>query len=233
MTILKRLEEKYGKEKIEKFLDKLNNCDKNFQLFKQHILLAESVNEENYSFFKSYAIPLLNKHFDSDRYFLYDIVNTVSLFDFTFHYQDKWPDMNKLSIRWKNMFPDDPKADRGDKSLQEFCKNDNEEWAKLFAAGNTVIKTFVRTTGQIIYDERSNQTHNPIAGNKASYLCNGERLVGNWYRGPATDDDVKLYHYQYKSAKEWDWKCKNRLAVYGNRPFIYTYGQESIIERMK
>lgn len=84
MTILKRLEEKYGKEKIEKFLDKLNNCDKNFQLFKQHILLAESVNEENYSFFKSYAIPLLNKHFDSDRYFLYDIVNTVSLFDFTF-----------------------------------------------------------------------------------------------------------------------------------------------------
>lgn len=84
MTILERLEHKYGKEKVDKFLDKLNNCDKNFQLFKQHILLAESVNAENYSFFKSYAIPLLNKHFDSDRYFLYDVVNTVSSFDFTF-----------------------------------------------------------------------------------------------------------------------------------------------------
>lgn len=84
MTILERLEEKYGKEKVEKFLDKLNNCDKNFQLFKQHILLTEAVSEENYSFFKSYAIPLLNKHFDKDKYFLYDIVNTVSSFDFTF-----------------------------------------------------------------------------------------------------------------------------------------------------
>ncbi len=84
MTILERLVEKYGKEKVEKFLYKLNNCDKNFQLFKQHILLAESVNKENYSLFKSYAIPLLNKHFDKDKYFLYDIVNIVSSFDFTF-----------------------------------------------------------------------------------------------------------------------------------------------------
>ncbi|MCF0126371.1 MAG: glycosyltransferase family 2 protein [Clostridia bacterium] len=167
-----------------------------------------------------------------DDEFLY-MKNFTNVNEMLMYYQDKWKDMNKLSIRWKNMFPDDPKADRGDKSLQEFCKNENEEWAKLFAAGNTVIKTFVKTSGPIVYDERSNQTHNPIAGNRASYLCNGERLVGNWYRGPATDDDVKLYHYQYKSAKEWDWKCKNRLAVYGNRPFIYTYGQESIIERMK
>lgn len=84
MTILERLEQKYSKEQVEKFLDKLNNCDKNFQLFKQHILLADSVNEDNYSFFKSYAIPLLNKHFDKDKYFLYDIVNIVSAFDFTF-----------------------------------------------------------------------------------------------------------------------------------------------------
>lgn len=84
MTILERLEQKYSKEQVEKFLDKLNNCDKNFQLFKQHILLADYVNEDNYSFFKSYAIPLLNKHFDKDKYFLYDIVNIVSSFDFTF-----------------------------------------------------------------------------------------------------------------------------------------------------
>lgn len=84
MTILERLKQKYSKEQVEKFLDKLNNCDKNFQLFKQHILLADSINEDNYSFFKSYAIPLLNKHFDKDKYFLYDIVNIVSSFDFTF-----------------------------------------------------------------------------------------------------------------------------------------------------
>lgn len=51
MTILEKLIFKYGKEKVDKFLDKLNNCDKNFQLFKQHILLSENINEENYSFF--------------------------------------------------------------------------------------------------------------------------------------------------------------------------------------
>lgn len=84
MTILEKLIFKYGKEKVDMFLDKLNNCDKNFQLFKQHILLSDNINDDNYSFFKSYAIPLLNKHFDKDRYFLYDIVNTVSSFDFTF-----------------------------------------------------------------------------------------------------------------------------------------------------
>lgn len=50
MTILEKLIFKYGKEKVDKFLDKLNNCDKNFQLFKQHILLSENINEENYSF---------------------------------------------------------------------------------------------------------------------------------------------------------------------------------------
>lgn len=84
MTIIERLEELYGKDKVERVLDKLNNCDKNFQLFKQHILLKECVDKDNYSFFKSYAIPLLNKHFNNDRYFLYDIVNTLSEFDFTF-----------------------------------------------------------------------------------------------------------------------------------------------------
>lgn len=84
MTIVERLKEKYGEEKVEKCLDKLNNCEKNFQLFKKHILLAECSNEDNYSFFKSYAIPLLNKHFEKDKYFLYEMINILSAFDFTF-----------------------------------------------------------------------------------------------------------------------------------------------------
>ena len=71
MTIIEKLEERYGKDKVESALDKLNNCDKNFQLFKQHILLKECVDKDNYSFFKSYAIPLLNKHFDNDRYLMF------------------------------------------------------------------------------------------------------------------------------------------------------------------
>lgn len=84
MTIYEKLIEKYGAEKVEKFIDKINNCDLNFRLFKQHILLADANDTENYSFFKSYIIPILNKTFNNDKYFLYDIVNTVSSFDFSF-----------------------------------------------------------------------------------------------------------------------------------------------------
>lgn len=84
MTIYEKLVEKYGIEKVEKFMDKMNNCDLNFRLFKQRILLADSVDSESYSFFKSYIIPVLNSAFGNDKYFLYDIVNTVSSIDFTF-----------------------------------------------------------------------------------------------------------------------------------------------------
>lgn len=186
----------------------------------QYVLYNKYVNESK----AWWVLPI-----DDDEYLYMKNFDNVN--DMLLYYQEKWHDMNKLSIRWQNMFPDDPKAERKC-SLQEFCKNPNEKWAKLFAAGNTVIKTFVKTSSNIFYHEQSNQTHNPINNNIPSYLCNGERLIGNWYHGPTNDEDVKLYHYQYKSAKEWMWKCKNRLAIYGNRPFIYTYGQERIIEQM-
>lgn len=158
--------------------------------------------------------------------------NFTNVNDMILFYQSKWKDMSKLSIRWKNMFPKDPLADRGNKSLMEFNTEDNEKWANLFDGGNKPVKTFVKSCC-VLYDERSSQTHNPITRNNAySYLCNGERLKGNWYRGPNTDLEVKLLHFQYKSAKEWTWKCKNRLAIFGNKPFIYTQGKEGIIAKM-
>ena len=186
----------------------------------QYVLYNKVVNESK----AWWVLPI-----DDDEY-LY-MKNFDNVDDMILYYQNKWPNMNKLSIRWQNMFPDDPKAERTC-SLQEFCKNSNENWAKLFMRGNTVIKTFVKTSTEVIYHEQSNQTHNPINNNTLSYLCNGERLKGNWYNGPNTDNDIKLYHYQYKSAKEWLWKCKNRLAIYGKKPFVYTCGQEDIIEKM-
>lgn len=165
-----------------------------------------------------------------DDEFLY-MKNFDNVNDMIMHYQNKWPDMNKFSIRWQNMFPKNPLDERGNKSLMEFNTEISEKWANLFDGGNKPVKTFVKSCN-VLYDERTGQTHNPIACNKMSYLCNGERLKGNWYYGPDTDVDVKLLHFQFKSAKEWFWKCKNRLAVYGNKPFIYTKGQESIISKM-
>lgn len=165
-----------------------------------------------------------------DDEFLY-MKNFDNVNDMLMYYQDKWKDMNKLSIRWLNMFPKNPLDDRCNKSLMEFNTEVNEKWANLFDGGNKPVKTFVKSCN-VNYDEKTGQTHNPISFNKLSYMCNGERLKGNWYYGPDTDEDVKLLHFQYKSAKEWIWKCRNRLAIFGNRPFIYTKGKEAIITMM-
>lgn len=159
---------------------------------------------------------------DDDEY-LY-MKNFTDVNDMILYYQEKWPSMNKLSIRWKNMFPDDPHAERK-VSLQEFCKNANEKWAELFDGGNKPVKTFVNTRIKINHKvaQPINHAHNPLSSdNQNSYMCNGDRLYGSWYYGKG-DDDLRLLHYQYKSEKEWIWKCMNRkppCGGYDYRQFI-------------
>jgi len=125
------------------------------------------------------------------------------------YYQSKWVDMHKLSVRWKNMFPNDALAERNNISLMDFCPNANENWTKLFDGENKPVKTFVCTNQKFLYDLKTKQTHIPISikTNDMAYLCNGERMKGNWYTGPDTDTDLKILHFQYKSKNEWIWKC--------------------------
>jgi hypothetical protein len=152
--------------------------------------------------------------------------------DMILYYQSKWPDMVKFSMRWKNMFPKDAQAKRGNQSLMDFNTEANENWAKLFDGGNKAVKTFVKTTGKVEYSKaKENQTHNPILNNQMSYMCNGERLKGNWYLGPYTDNDVRLLHYQYKSKDEWVWKCNNRTSAYGWK-VLYYKPYENLWKRM-
>lgn len=133
--------------------------------------------------------------------------------DMIYHYQQKWPDMVKLSVRWKSMFPNNPNEERKT-SLMDFCKNDNEKLADLFPGGNKPVKTFVKTDSKIEFSIlKQNQTHNPIVDGKPSYMCNGEKFFGNWFYGPYTDNELRLLHYQYKSKKEWEWKCLNRISA--------------------
>lgn len=168
---------------------------------------------------------------DDDEYLWmknFDNVNDMILF-----YQKKWKDMNKLSIRWKNMFPDNVNEERGEKSLMDFCKNSNEEWAKLFDGGNKPIKTFVRTTDKIFYSLDTRETHNPISLNRMSYMCNGERVKGNWYMGDLnTDNDLKILHFQFKSKTEWIWKCNNRSRVSMKNGVLYQKCRENVWKKM-
>ena len=189
----------------------------------QYALYNRYINNESPAW---WVLPI-----DDDEYLW--MKNFTNVNEMIIHYQNKWKDMNKLSVRWQNMFPKDPLADRGDKSLMEFNTETNENWAKLFCGGNMPVKTFVKTTNKINYSiSLSNQTHNPISNGQKSYMCNGDRLFGNWYYGK-NDDDLKLLHYQFKSNKEWIWKCKNRPSVSIQAVGLYNEKLDKIVEKMK
>lgn len=83
MTILENLYEKYGTEKIDKFLYSINYGDKNFKLLSQYLLLSENYKLDNFSYYKSNLIAKLNSEI-TDKMFLYEITNIISEFDFTF-----------------------------------------------------------------------------------------------------------------------------------------------------
>lgn len=140
---------------------------------------------------------------DDDEYLW--MKNFKNVNDMIMFYQDKWKDMTKLSIRWQNMFPKDPLADRGNKSLMEFNTEANEKWAELFDGGNKPVKTFVKMNKPATWSLQTNETHNPVNGS-LSYMCNSEKLKGNWYYGTG-DDELKILHFQYKSKNEWITKC--------------------------
>lgn len=83
MTILENLYEKYGTEKMDKFLYSINHGDKNFKLLSQYLLLSENYKLDNFSYYKSNLIAKLNSEI-ADKMFLYEITNIISEFDFTF-----------------------------------------------------------------------------------------------------------------------------------------------------
>ena len=83
MSILDRLYERYGTEKIDKFLYSIDHGDKNFKLLSQHLSLSDYYRPENFSHYKANLISKLNAEI-TDKMFLYEITNIISEFDFTF-----------------------------------------------------------------------------------------------------------------------------------------------------
>lgn len=189
----------------------------------QYALYNRYINNESPAW---WVLPI-----DDDEYLW--MKNFTNVNDMIMFYQDKWKDMTKLSIRWKNMFPSKVDDERNGQSLMDFCKNSNENWAKAMDGGNLPVKTFVRTSKKLDYSLVSNETHNPVNGD-LSYMCNGARLKGNWFRtGPFNDEDLKILHYQFKSKKEWITKCnRNNDAGVKSRGH-YAKPYENAWEKMK
>lgn len=186
----------------------------------QYALYNRYINNESKAW---WVLPI-----DDDEYLW--MKNFTDVNDMLLDYYEKWPDMLKLSIRWKNMFPENPLASREKISLMDFCKNSNERWASYMPAGNKPVKTFLKTTRRWTHTIKDG--HNPNLSIQ-SYLCNGNKIKGNLYNGPDTDNDLKLLHFQYKSKDEWINKCRTRFDAVNKKNGLYNSKNENIIEKLK
>ena len=151
-----------------------------------------------------------------------------------FRLQEKYPDMVKLSMSWKNMFPlEDTKA--RSKSLIEnamgWSNSISESLFQYWRQDNRWIKTCVNTMCHWDWGKPYNGGHNPsIKNNKVpSHLPNGIIVndCADFVLPPRTNLDLFVAHYQFKSDDEWRLKCTTRksaanLSFNKNHPDIYS-----------
>lgn len=145
---------------------------------------------------------------------------------------NKWKDISKLSIGWRNMFPLEFTEDRENKSLIENATGwSNEVCTKIYPLwrqDNRWIKTFVKMTKKWYWGLPYNGGHNPTLENNHvnSILIDGRIIAGDAVIPPANTDDLFIAHYQYKSNKEWIMKCTQRKSAANksfnkNKPLVY------------
>lgn len=147
--------------------------------------------------------------------------------------QDKWPDIKKFSIGWRNMFPLEY-TEKRTKSLIENATGWSDFVCKqlypIWRQDNRWVKTFVKTTATWYWGMPHNGGHNPTYNctnnNVGSYLINGKKIYDDWINPPCACDDLFIAHFQYKSNIEWIMKCRERKSAANktfnkNKPKIY------------
>lgn len=123
---------------------------------------------------------------------------------------EKRKSWNKLCIGWRNLFPKKYIEERTNKHLILNSTGYSHEACKHWQYGDLAIKCFVKTICK--YDWNITRGHNPYNGGD-SYTLNEEKITTNLQTKPTTgNEDLILFHYQFKSNNEWLWKCKNRSS---------------------
>ncbi|MBR6123716.1 hypothetical protein IKQ19_20925 [Candidatus Saccharibacteria bacterium] len=146
---------------------------------------------------------------------------------------DKWQDMVKLSIGWRNMFPVEFTQIRT-KSLIENATGWSDEVCSelqsIWRQDNRWIKTFVKTSFPWYWGIPYNSGHNPTMNN--GFLINARTIDGrflsqDYAKSYINNDNLFIAHFQYKSNEEWIMKCKNRPSPANktfnkNKPEVYS-----------
>lgn len=147
----------------------------------------------------------------------------------------QYPEMKKLSMCWRNMFPLSYIKNRT-KSLIENATGWSNDVCQLLRANadwrqdNRWFKTIVFNTGDLHWGLPFNSGHEPTHGSKNfdTYFIDGYKQCNDkgWILPPKNSDDLFIAHYQYKSDEEWQMKCTKRISAANktfnkNKPLVY------------
>ena len=156
---------------------------------------------------------------DDDEYLTFSS-EFNSIYEAITYYENKFPHLNMLAIRWKHLFPKKFHTERTGKVL-DYCTEENPELAKTFMhLGDGTVKTIFKRYGKIYYEETC---ENPAGGhvpkNSTFYgalLSDGRTVTGcGILEAPKelNDEKIRLIHCRYKGYSEYKNKMNEVITV--------------------
>lgn len=156
---------------------------------------------------------------DDDEFLYISDKYNNSINDAIIELQDKMPDMYRLAVGWINLFPKEYIKERKT-GLIENATAYSHKACYHWQYGNTYLKTLVKTTRFHDYSALGS-IHNPSINKPHEYsnLPSGEHMNRIGRKTPTSiNEDLILFHYQFKSDFEWTMKCRQRKSA-ANRNF--------------
>lgn len=175
----------------------------------QYALYNRYINNESRAW---WVLPI-----DDDEFLYVSDAYKHNVGSFILGIHDNHSDWCKVCIGWRNLFPRVFTEDRLNKHLILNAVGWSNEASAIWQSGNQPVKTFVNMVHTYNWADLNGQhrTHNPfVVGNDMpGYTVRGEKIITcKQHTDTVGTESVILYHYQFKSNKEWVWKCANRTS---------------------
>lgn len=138
----------------------------------------------------------------------------------------------KLAVGWRNLFPKEYTVHRVHPNLIMNATGWSDEASSIWQVGNRPVKTFVKTSNKFEWSDRiGHSTHDPLVNGNydPAFTINRKQVSNSWQATPTESDaDMILYHYQFKSDTEWQYKCAKRTSpgsktFFKNFPAVYQH----------
>ena len=154
---------------------------------------------------------------DDDEFL--DIGDFGNVGDAIRYYEEKFPHLGMLAVRWKHMFPENFSVERIGK-VMDYCVRENPELARKFMRlGDDTVKTLVRRNGPVHYEETwENPAGGHVPKHKCFYgalTCDGKTVVGCGLNKGSTmsDERIRLIHCRFRGPDEWIRLNSERFTV--------------------